>query len=118
MIYLRRHWQALLVLTYFAWMQWREGFSSQIGMWIAAGLAIVGMAMNLVVNIANGGMPAAVKPEEIPDSEQPHYHAIGQSTRLGFLSDWIPVGTLLMSPGDILLVIAVAILLIDPFVGS
>ncbi len=117
LIYVRRHWQALLVSIFFMWRLRRGDFESNLAMWIAVGLAVVGMVMNLAVILINRGMPGGVTPEEIPYDERPHYHPISQSTRLAILSDWIPVGNLLVSPGDIVLFVAVSILLVEATVG-
>jgi Family of unknown function (DUF5317) len=86
-------------------------------MWIAAGFAVVGLVMNLVVNLVNGGMPAQVTQDQIPDEARPHYQPISETTRLAWLSDWIPVGNLLMSPGDVALLIAVGLLLVGAYFG-
>lgn len=113
----RWHWQALFVSLFFMWRLWRGDFESNLAMWIVVGLVVVGMVMDLTVILINRGMPAGVTPEEIPEDERPHYHPISQSNRLAILSDWIPVGNLLISHGDIVLFIAVAILLVDATVG-
>ena len=84
-----------LVSIFFLWRLWRGDFEFNLAMWIAVGLAVVGMLMNLAVILINRGMPAGVTPEEIPEDERPHYHPISQSTHLAILSDWIPVGNLL-----------------------
>lgn len=117
LIFVRRHWQAVLALCFFTWRLWRGEFSSRPAMWVAVGLAVVGLTMNLVVILINRGMPARVSHDEISEDEKLHYHPISQSTRLAVLSDWIPLGNLLISPGDIVLFVAVAILLLDAVVG-
>jgi len=76
------------------------------------------IALNLIVILANGGMPAAVREDDIPDEAKPHYRPVGDATRLAFLSDWIPVGNLMISPGDVLLLFAVILLLIRSLHGS
>lgn len=109
--YARRRWQMLLVVLFLTWRLSRDEFGSRPVMWIAVSLAIVGLVMNLVVMLVNRGMPARVRLEEIPEDQRLDYHPIGPSTRLRFLSDWIPVGNLLISPGDIVLFLAIIILL-------
>jgi hypothetical protein len=115
--FFRRHWPAILAIAYLTWRMSREGIRD-VTMWISAGLAVLGIVLNLVVILANGGMPAAVREDEIPDEEKPHYHPIGDTTRLAFFSDWIPVGNLMISPGDVLLLIAVVLLLVRSALGS
>uniref|UniRef100_A0A7C2NYL0 Uncharacterized protein n=1 Tax=Schlesneria paludicola TaxID=360056 RepID=A0A7C2NYL0_9PLAN len=112
-IYTRRHWQALLVVLFLLWRMWRDGLQSGPALWLAAGLIVLGMALNLLVIFVNDGMPARVSAEEIGDDERLHYHPLSESTRLAVLSDWIPVGSLLVSPGDILLFVAAAILVLQ-----
>ena len=86
-------------------------------MWLAGGFAIVGMAMNLVVILVNGGMPAQVTVDDIPDEQRSHYHPISPTTHVAWLSDWIPVGSLLISPGDVSLLVAVANLEVGAIFG-
>jgi len=117
LIYFRRHWQALLVLVVFMWQLRRGDSNFNVAMWIAVGFAVAGMAMNLVVILVNRGMPAQVNLDAIPDADRPHYHPISQTTRLALLSDWIPLGNLLISPGDVALLVSVAILLVASLVG-
>lgn len=62
---------------------------------------LLGILLNLLVVLANGGMPAATSEELIPDDLKPHYRAIDASTRLRWLADWIPIGNRLFSPGDL-----------------
>jgi hypothetical protein len=109
--------QALMVLAFLAWRLWRGDLSSNRAMWIAVVLAVIGLAMNLAVILINWGMPVRVTPEEIPEEKRPYYHSINPSTRLALLSDWIPLGNLLISPGDIVMFFAAALLLLEPFVG-
>ncbi len=115
--YVGRHWQALLVVAFLTWRTWRGEFRSQPAMWVAVGFVVVGMLMNLVVMLLNRGMPVRATPEEISEEERADYHPISRSTRLAILSDWIPLGSLMMSPGDIVLFAGVAILLFDLFIG-
>lgn len=109
-IYARRHWQAGLVLVLCLWRLSRGDDRADGSMWLAVGLAAIGLALNLVVILANGGMPARIAVDEISDADRPHYHPIGPTTRLAWLSDWIPVGSLLISPGDVALLVAVGLL--------
>ena len=67
LIFVRRHWQAVLALCFFTWRLWRGEFSSRPAMWVAVGLAVVGLTMNLVVILINRGMPARVSHDEISD---------------------------------------------------
>lgn len=90
-IYVRRHWQALLVSIFFLRCLWRCDFESNLAMWIAVGLAVVGMVMNLAVILINRGMPAAVTSKEIADDERPHYlqsvsQLVLQFCQIGFSS--------------------------------
>lgn len=117
LIYVGRHWQALLVSIFLICRLWRGDFNSSLAMWLAVGLTVAGITMNLTVILINRGMPAGVTSEEISDEERPHYHPISPNTRLVFLADWIPVGNLLLSPGDLVLLLAVAILLTEAFFG-
>ena len=75
------------------------------------------MALNLIVIWMNGKMPAAVTPEEIAEEDQADYRPIDESTRLWVLSDWIPLGSWMISPGDVLLFIAAGILLLRAVFG-
>ena len=71
LIYVRRHWQAMLVSIFFLWRLRRGDFEFNLAMWIAVGLAVVGMVMYLAVILINRGMPAGVTPEEIPEDVRP-----------------------------------------------
>lgn len=117
LIHVGRHWLAMLVSIFLVCRLWRGDFNSSLAMWFADGLTVAGITMNLAVILINRGMPADVTSDEISDEERPHYHPISPTTRLAFLADWIPVGDLLVSPGDIVLFVAIAILLIKALFG-
>jgi hypothetical protein len=67
--YGHRHWPALLVLGLMIWRIGREGFRENIVLGICIGLAALGIAMNLVVILINGKMPAALSQEEIGEED-------------------------------------------------
>jgi hypothetical protein len=111
LLFARRHWPALLALAYFAWRATRaDARRDDPFLWVCLALGAAGVGLNLLVILANGGMPARVRDDEIPDDARPHYRPIGRATRLRHLADWIPVGHYLLSPGDVVLVVAVALL--------
>jgi hypothetical protein len=67
----------------------------------------VGFLLNVLVIAANDGlMPVAAQWDEIPESSRDRCKPIDQGTRLRLLADWIPLGSLLISPGDVLVVVA------------
>ena len=99
------------------WRLGREGFHENAVLWICTGLSALGIGLNLIVIFLNGGMPVALAPEEIDEEDRPYYHSIRESTRLRFLSDWIPVGDSMISPGDVLLWIAAGILVLRAILG-
>lgn len=115
---LRRHWPAILAIAFLGVRASRVGFYEDPAASIFLGLATLGMTMNLTVILVNGGMPARVTADDISPEEKPHYHPLAPSTRLAFLADWIPFGNYLISPGDILIVIAVLSLFAWRFVFS
>lgn len=115
--YSRHHWPALLVLGLMVWRLGRESLDENAVLWICTGLSALGIALNLIVIYSNGGMPAAVSPEDIDEEDRPYYHPIHESTRLRLLSDWIPWGDWMISPGDVLLWTALAILVLRAILG-
>lgn len=110
--YFRRHWPALLAVAYMAWRISQDGFRESVIAWICVGAGALGIALNLLVILLNGGMPAAVAEDEIPEESKPHYRPVSEKTRLALLSDWIPLGTLMISPGDVVLLLAVVVMLV------
>jgi hypothetical protein len=110
--YCRRHWPALLAIAYMAWQMSQNDFRESVIAWICVGAGVLGIALNLLVILVNGGMPAAVAEDEIPEESKPHYRPVSEKTRLAFLSDWIPLGNLMHSPGDVLLLLAVVVMLL------
>lgn len=71
-------------------------------------LSFSGASLNTLVMLLNKGlMPAA---DTIQDDEAANYIQMSSTTRLRLLGDWIPcTGTLLLSPGDILMYCAPAL---------
>lgn len=110
---LLRKWPVVLVLTV-ALLHRRERDEAAL-LWFA--IAGVGVLMNVVVIWLNGGMPAKVALDEIPEADRDAYHPLDGRTRLPFLADWIPMCTLLISPGDILVTIAAVALLLKAFIA-
>jgi Family of unknown function (DUF5317) len=110
--YCRRHLPALLAVAYMAWRMSQVDFRESVIAWICVGAVVLGMALNLLVILANGGMPAAVAEDEIPEESKPHYRPVSEKTKLALLSDWIPLGNLMISPGDVLLLLAVVVMLL------
>ncbi|MBA3313529.1 MAG: DUF5317 domain-containing protein [Planctomycetota bacterium] len=69
----------------------------------------IGFLLNLLVIVANGGaMPFAGTRDDMDPSDQGLYKPIDEGARLVVLSDWIPLGSRLISPGDVLLFIGAA----------
>jgi Family of unknown function (DUF5317) len=115
--YFRRHWPALLAVTYMAGRMSRSEDRESVIAWICVGAGVLGMALNLLVILVNGGMPAAVAEDEIPEISKPHYRPVSENTKFAVLSDWIPLGNLLISPGDVLLLLAVTVILLRSAAG-
>ena len=112
--YCRRHWPAILAMAYMVWRASREDVRQNVLTWSCVTLGAVGIAMNLLVILANGGMPVKLAADEdIPEEDRPNYKPIDSSTRLAFLADWIAVGNLMISPGDVLLVIGATVLVLS-----
>lgn len=105
-----RNWTGLGVLALMTWHALRPQARGVDSLWMTLGA--VGVALNLLVILANDGMPVSASVEEISDEDRTRCHPITPSTRLAFLADWIPVGNHLLSPGDVLLLIGVAIMLL------
>lgn len=102
---LLKRWWYLFILAYF-WFQMRRIVSEQAWDELAFFLLIVlGMALNFIVILLNGGMPASANLDDLPDEQRNRYRPMDETTRLSRLGDWIPVGGMLISPGDILLVL-------------
>jgi Family of unknown function (DUF5317) len=111
----------LYIVSLLALMFWAVWHARR---WPEMWLLAAGMAMNLVVVIANGGhMPAYRASPQIIDylKHGPigQYVLGGPETQLGFLGDWIgvpgPVGVLLpegYSPGDLLAIAGILILVL------
>jgi hypothetical protein len=88
------------------------------GVWVLC----VGMALNLLVVLLNGGMPIAVG-ERLGDvavsvaRSASFYQLAGPGTLLTLLGDVVPLGAgayqVLLSPGDALLAIGVAVFMVD-----
>jgi len=109
-----------LVLLAFLAPDWR-----QPGVWVSG----VGMALNMLVVLANGGMPV-VPPGQVPASQAAaslaqsagFYHLAGPGTILVTLGDVLPLGmgatTTLLSAGDVLLTLGVAIYILRSMTGS
>ena len=68
---------------------------------------LIGMACNITVRLVNSGkMPVATFPWDFaPGQTATHFSAFEQSARLSFLWDRFPVGTNMISIGDILMAI-------------
>ena len=64
-------------------------------------IASVGVFMNVVVILANGGMPVAMSLDQIPEEQRSSYLPIDARTRFRILADWIDVGWAYYSPGDV-----------------
>ena len=70
----------------------------------------LGFFSNILVIVANKGhMPVSARPEELSKVTRDQTTPIDDDTRLRLLADWIPIGRLLVSPGDILLGIGVIV---------
>lgn len=64
-------------------------------------LLVVGWTMNLLVVVLNSGMPVLVSSL----SPRPFYHAANDGDLVLFLADVIPVGGMLVSAGDLVVVV-------------
>ena len=91
----------------------------RVGIWVVG----VGLALNLLVVLANGGMPVLVTdPIALSKAGAPiarsmgFYQLAGPGTALAPLGDVVPLGLgayrVLLSPGDVLLVVGVATLIV------
>lgn len=102
---LLKRWWYLLILAFF-WFQMMHIVSQQEWDQLAFFLLIVlGIALNVIVILLNGGMPVSANLDEFPEEQRKRFSAMDETTRLAWLGDWIPVGRLLISPGDIFLVV-------------
>jgi hypothetical protein len=98
----RKHWPAVVVLGLSLARNLRSEDSSYLEL-ICICLAGVGVLMNLLVILLNGGMPVATSTDLIPEQDRAHYKPIDDRTRLRAFADWIDVGWAYYSPGDILI---------------
>lgn len=102
---LQKRWWYLLILAFF-WFQMRRIVSQQEWDELAFLLLIVlGMALNFIVILLNGGMPASANLDDMPDEQRKRYRPMDETARLARLGDWIPVTRLLISPGDVFLLV-------------
>ena len=96
----------LLAASVILLLAWEKASSGQ---WHrVAGLAFIaaGALMNFAVVCANGArMPAQTGGDPPADDG---YVAIGPTTRLRFLGDWVHLGRWLISPGDVCLCVGAA----------
>ncbi len=86
--------------------------------WPGLGVAAVGVALNAVVVLSNGGMPAGGSDYFDAGALSRalavgFYEPITKATHVAWLGDVIPAGTGLASLGDILLVVGVAVFLLE-----
>ena len=98
-----------LPLLLFVWLN-RQG----AGLWIAG----IGILMNFTVIAINGGMPVSAEAFVMAGGEGnlvlgAKYVVFDQSTRLPFLADIIPLPRAVISLGDVLLAIGIAVFLED-----
>ena len=107
MTWMLRSWPAMLVLAFMTWRALRQAASDGWFEYACLSASCLGAALNILVVALNGGMPARATLDEIPDEARPMYHAIDKQSRCSWLADWIPIGTWLISPGDVLLAIGV-----------
>jgi hypothetical protein len=85
-----------------------------------AGAVLMGLGplLNALVISANGWrMPVDGTGEDPADLDRTGYVAMGPSTRLRFLADWIAAGSWRLSPGDIILVFGAVVLLAAALAG-
>ena len=74
---------------------------------IPVGLTVAGGLLNLIVKLVNRGrMPVALELRSYPDL-QLNYVTMSTKTRLNFLGDWIRVGRVYASPGDVCVDLAI-----------
>jgi len=107
------HWLLPLgMLLWFGYSYMSRGWATHwIGI-IGCLIGFLGAAMNAVAVVLNKGkMP--VRTNEVPNCKiHPHSHTLmHQKTRLRFLCDWIDLGRIILSPGDVCLYIGLIIML-------
>jgi hypothetical protein len=86
------------------------------GWWTMTSVALLvaGTLLNLlVIGVNDGYMPARAGEDELPPEKRDLYKPIDGDTRLTVLSDWIAVGGYLISPGDLLIGLALGVLVLD-----
>jgi hypothetical protein len=76
----------------------------------------VGLCLNVLVIVVNGGKMPIVTSENNAQMERPYHTTIDESTRLRWLCDVIPIGNYLASIGDVVVTIGIAIATI-PFIA-
>ena len=107
MTWMLRSWPAMLVLAFMTWRTFSQATAVDWLEYACLSASCLGSLLNIIVVALNGGMPARLAPDEIPDDARPFYHAIDHKSRCPWLADWIPIGSWLISPGDVLLAIGV-----------
>jgi hypothetical protein len=109
----------LSLVVLIAWTVWHR--DELPGIWLVA----VGMSMNVVTTLANGGhMPVVAAaaylgpPQLLRDGVWAEYALMGPDTRLGWLGDWVllpsPLSRLFpqaYSPGDLVSMVGITIVL-------
>lgn len=69
----------------------------------------LGAGLNQLVMAVNGGAMPVLFPGVLDLSSDPIHIAMTHATHLKFLADWIDLHTAILSPGDLLLLLAEAI---------
>ncbi len=77
-------------------------------------VVISGLVANMLVVLANDGMPYRIDGVPAPESDGAFYHAVGASTRVWVLGDVLPFpGGFLFSVGDLLLLVGLVVFVVS-----
>lgn len=79
----------------------------------AFGVVALGLSANLLVVLANGGMPVLLEDGQAWDYTGAFYHPMTRADVLWFLADTLPAGSYMLSIGDVFLLVGVSAVLLS-----
>jgi len=77
------------------------------------GVVALGLSANLLVVLANGGMPVLLREGQTWDYTGAFYHPLTRADVLWFLADTLPAGSYMLSIGDVFLLVGVSAVLLS-----
>lgn len=78
----------------------------------AFGVVALGLSANLLVVLANGGMPVLLRDARVWDYAGSFYHPLTRADLFWFLADILPAGSYMLSIGDVFLLVGATTVLL------